>query len=134
MELVCKLASAAWWALLSASAGPDCRLCFLPLLVLTAGWAAVDLALWCALLWVEAHVAPVSRRLCNLAFILWVCAFCGALLLPLLLAQVRERARPQVASLCSHMVPHRAPVSKPWGPGLGAGTDAGKVVRIAWLG
>jgi len=48
-----------------------------------------DVLLWVLLLWAEAHTGPVSRRLCNLAFIVWVCAFCGALLLPLLMAQVR---------------------------------------------
>eukprot|EP00983_Pelagomonas_calceolata_P080049 1154968-Pelagomonas_calceolata.AAC.4 len=57
------------------------------MLLNAAGWTLCDLLLWAALVWVEAHIDPVSRRLCNLAFILWVCAFCGALLLPLLLAQ-----------------------------------------------
>jgi len=58
-----------------------------PVLEWIGGWTLCDLLLWAALVWVEAHIDPVSRRLCNLAFILWVCAFCGALLLPLLLAQ-----------------------------------------------
>lgn len=53
-----------------------------------SGWAVGDAALW-GLLWLaEACIQPVSRRLCNLTFIIWVCAFCGALALPLLVSQV----------------------------------------------
>lgn len=79
-----------------------------PLLPCLAGWAALDAVLWGAAAAVEAGVQPVSRRLCNAAFILWVVAFCGALLLPLLVAQVllRSGLRPWLPSaFSSNMLP-----------------------------
>lgn len=59
-----------------------------PLLRWWAGWVAVDVVLWGLMALTEVVVEPVSRRSCNLAYILWVLALCLATLLVLVLLQI----------------------------------------------
>ncbi|KAI8470240.1 MAG: GWT1-domain-containing protein [Monoraphidium minutum] len=48
----------------------------------------VDVAAWAAAAAVEVWVEPVSRRACNLAYVLWVCAQCGAGLIMCLITDI----------------------------------------------
>ncbi|KAL6755337.1 GWT1-domain-containing protein [Haematococcus lacustris] len=51
-------------------------------------WGVVCGALWLLLLLAEVCLQPVSRRTCNLAYVVWIAALCVTLLLPLAAAQV----------------------------------------------
>ena len=48
----------------------------------------VDAALWLAAELAGPLVEPVSRRACNLAYILWICAICMAMLVLCLMTQL----------------------------------------------
>ena len=51
-------------------------------------WLLLDGLLWCAALGAEALLEPISRRSCNLPYILWTVALCLAMCLLLAAAQL----------------------------------------------
>jgi phosphatidylinositol glycan class W len=58
-----------------------------PLWATLAGWVAACVCLWLVVGVSERVLEPISRRTCNLPYILWLCATCVTLVLPLIAAQ-----------------------------------------------
>lgn len=47
----------------------------------------VDAALWVGVVFMEEFVEPISRRACNAAYVLWICALCFAMVIVCMLTE-----------------------------------------------